>query len=689
MRLNTAPTDTALMSGVLETTQFAIKTSAKAFEILSSGLYANKIRAIIRELSCNAYDSHVSAGCKERPFDVHLPTHLEPFFSIRDYGIGLSHHQVVTIFTTYFESTKTDSNELIGGLGLGSKAPFSYTNNFTVTAVKDGIKGVYSAFVSDAGVPSVALLSQSETDEVNGVEIQFSVEDSYDFRKFYEEAERVYEYFDTAPVFTGHAVTVRRREYTHKDVAPGIHIVKGQQRNVAVMGNISYPIDVPNADKLLKELVAYNNCGLEIHFGIGDIEFQASREGLSYTPATIRAICERYRAFGATMAPAVYKQLHCITNKWERLWELQKLFTSNLWREAATSYMNKYQFTLAKHTGRHLQVQPFKVSVKTLETVYNINLSQFAVSHGWNRNTVRAEKVERSVSFYPAITVKFMLNPKNRKFATRLKEYNGTGALKSTDTLFVLSPKDHKKPMLSKEFFQLISSPPDQLIFSEEVLPVKARAERSATPQLLLLKQDGYNYDWKWADEYYEPADVVGAGPFYYVPIKGFSGTLKGKAVDVKDFCKDVNRSGVIKGHAFKLFGVRSEQLEAVQQDNRFRLLETELINEISSVGKRIAYSGYINNRVLSWIKKLTPASATSEFTKMKQNVLDTSTDICYVENVCKSLDINFADIKKQAEDEIAQFYQYYPLLKHLDSNTNEAAVIEYIDLIDSSKENI
>ena len=121
--------------------------SAKAFSILSSGLYANKIRAIIRELSTNAYDSHVAAGCADRPFEVHLPTSLEPWFSVRDYGVGLSHQQVVNIYTTYFESTKTGSNDFVGALGLGSKSPFSYTENFGVTAVQNGHMGVYTALI--------------------------------------------------------------------------------------------------------------------------------------------------------------------------------------------------------------------------------------------------------------------------------------------------------------------------------------------------------------------------------------------------------------------------------------------------------------------------------------------------------------------------------------------------------------
>ena len=152
MILSNAPQNEAVMSNVGEIGEFRIRNSAKAFSILSSGLYANKVRAVIRELSCNAVDSHVAAGRADTPFDVHLPNALEPHFSIRDYGTGLSHDQVTQIYTTYFESTKTNSNAFIGALGLGSKSPFSYTDNFTVTAIQNGKQGTTGIRIGAGGI---------------------------------------------------------------------------------------------------------------------------------------------------------------------------------------------------------------------------------------------------------------------------------------------------------------------------------------------------------------------------------------------------------------------------------------------------------------------------------------------------------------------------------------------------------
>jgi len=100
MKLNTEQNDIVKIGNFGETGVFNIQASAKAFKILSDGLYTDKIQACIRELSCNAYDSHVAAGKADVPFKVHMPTILEPFFSVQDFGLGLSHDDIMHLYTT-------------------------------------------------------------------------------------------------------------------------------------------------------------------------------------------------------------------------------------------------------------------------------------------------------------------------------------------------------------------------------------------------------------------------------------------------------------------------------------------------------------------------------------------------------------------------------------------------------------
>ena len=46
----------------LETAEASIKADAHLLRILSSGLYSNKIRTVLREIGCNAADAHIELG---------------------------------------------------------------------------------------------------------------------------------------------------------------------------------------------------------------------------------------------------------------------------------------------------------------------------------------------------------------------------------------------------------------------------------------------------------------------------------------------------------------------------------------------------------------------------------------------------------------------------------------------------
>ena len=109
-------------SGLGEQGAFSIKTTAAAFQLLSSGLYTNKIRAVVRELSCNAIDAHVMPGGsgKETPIEVKLPNTLDSQFYVKDSGPGLPHDKIMSLYTTYFDSSKQQSDDFIGGFGVGS-----------------------------------------------------------------------------------------------------------------------------------------------------------------------------------------------------------------------------------------------------------------------------------------------------------------------------------------------------------------------------------------------------------------------------------------------------------------------------------------------------------------------------------------------------------------------------------------
>ena len=285
MKLHTK-TNTITKSENFVESNYSIDATAKAFAILSDGLYSNKILAVVRELSTNAYDSHVAAGCPEKPFDVTLPTSLDHEFSIRDYGTGLSKENCMSLYTTYFRSDKTDSNDAVGCLGLGSKSPFAYTDQFMVESFHNGSHMTFSAYKNENDEPVFALLSEQYTDEPNGLRVSFATEvgDSINFKY---EAQNVWKYFVTTPNANIDVEVVSQGDATMSgdDWQICNKANRGYAKNELVMGQIGYELDADQFEGDVYDLL-WRGYGLVIHANIGDVDITPSRESLSYNTRT-------------------------------------------------------------------------------------------------------------------------------------------------------------------------------------------------------------------------------------------------------------------------------------------------------------------------------------------------------------------------------------------------------------------
>lgn len=292
MKLHTS-THTVEKSGNFEENQFSIEASAKAFMILSDGLYSNKILAVVRELSTNAYDSHVEAGKADVPFEVHLPTRLEPHFHVRDFGTSMTHEQCMTLYTTYFRSTRNDTNDAVGCLGLGSKAPFAYSDSFTVEAFKDGQKRVYAAHRDSNGSPTFCLMDESATNEPNGIKVSIPVSHN-DCDSFVKEAKKTFQFFKVRPE-TNTELHFDTERSLLKDKNGKWDFTSNRGENFVIMGQIAYPIeeesvgDHYNDDDKVANFLWHTN-GLRLHLNIGDVDITPSREALSYTAETKKNI---------------------------------------------------------------------------------------------------------------------------------------------------------------------------------------------------------------------------------------------------------------------------------------------------------------------------------------------------------------------------------------------------------------
>jgi len=725
MKLHNTVQNEAIVSNVGEIGEFRIRNSAKAFSILSSGLYANKIRAIIRELSCNAVDSHVAAGKSDVPFDVHLPNAIEPWFSIRDYGTGLNHEQVTNIYTTYFESTKTGSNDFIGALGLGSKSPFSYTDNFTVTAVQNGRKGIYTAFINEQGVPSIALMMEEETTDPNGVEVRFAVEESYDFRRFRDEASTVYTFFKLRPVVSGYSeFQFKEVEYVERDIIPGVHTRPGREYSIAVMGNIAYPIDVPNCDQArgrLNSMLDYGNLVME--FEIGELDFQASREGLSYIPETVAAIKNKLEQLSVRLAEHVAEKANAIENHWERAEYLVQLNENYLWQDAVNKYITDTKFDMFDYGGRHLRLSGFRFTPQDLAEKFNIMLRGFAL----NKHTQMCHTLSASNMYDVAIPgyhvhwyvdvnplVNFVINDtkvgalerakyhwKKNNTASSNRGYHRHGY--SNTTVYVIEPADKSKPVDTDGFFALIKNPPTNRIHKASDLLQKERTKnmgRNVTIMSLQRRGSQYGYrresDLVWRDagkaDQFDSKDT-----YYYLPLSGFSSL--GVVEDVKEFQNAVAQSGLLG--AVTIYGVRKADLEWVKaQKNwvniddavRAKLVKLNTSDVMGMVKSAIDLKTlYRHNNVVNLVDSKSPyLELYNEFKDVKakdSGVQKAIKFLCEAYKVETKQKVDPSALIAKYNTKVQDIMKRYPLLDSLSGYGNiDEAVAEYINAIDIVK---
>ena len=311
-------------------TKFNIQSSRKMFNILSDKMYSNKPQAILRELGANCRDAHQEAGKENVPFRIVLPTQLQPTLTIQDFGTGLSHSAMMTLIPSYGGTTKDMTNELIGGLGLGSKSPFSYTDSYVMVSVYDREKRTYNCYM-EKGEPAVTLVGQAEyTDEENGITYLIPVNPS-DINDFVSEARKVYTYYETLPeIKNGPSdFKIESISYETRNDLFGVRSNTTQYSysyrrtgtTNAIMGTIAYPVDFDaiktEADEDRVMVRHFSNLGgLDLFFDIGDLDIAASRESLSYDKETQALLVDRMREIQQTMLVEVEKKVAKAKTKW-------------------------------------------------------------------------------------------------------------------------------------------------------------------------------------------------------------------------------------------------------------------------------------------------------------------------------------------------------------------------------------
>ena len=291
-------------------------------------LYSDKALAILREYSTNALDAHKDAGVLA-PIEVTLPTRFNQYLIIKDRGTGMDVTDLTETYGMFGRSTKRDSNEFNGCLGLGSKSALTYGHTFTVTSVKDGIKSEVVVYRDEAGLGQLNVVDTSATNQPNGTTVTIPTKQGDDFTK---KAAEFYKTWDKGTVLVD-GVTPHHISDDASFTKFGNHYIRNSNRGYGenhlyvVMGGVTY------AQKMAQP--AQFRVPLEIYtfVDLGEVEFVPSREALQLSKRTQAKVDELW-------ADAVQKYLDHFT---------QGFHNAKSLREAVKLYMSMNQILGAQH----------------------------------------------------------------------------------------------------------------------------------------------------------------------------------------------------------------------------------------------------------------------------------------------------------------------------------------------------
>ena len=278
-------------------------------------IYNNKVEAVVREYVCNAIDEN-------KKFNVDTPVVFglrggnngTTEFFVRDNANGLDEDGVRKIFGMYFRSTKSTTNESIGGFGVGSKAGHAYTDTFNIISYHKGEKTTYTCALgggeNGVDVGQIYKLNSEPTTE-SGIEINLETKcNDFPFEcfKYMNNSHENIEFHNGSTVYKRNETVIEEQhgQFTFRITKPHFNFVEkcnyNQQFNTQIihlkMGDVSYGNLKKHSDRL-KEIKVNDGYTVSVEFPIGSLDIPVSRESIRDTPKNLKLIKKSEEAFDA------------------------------------------------------------------------------------------------------------------------------------------------------------------------------------------------------------------------------------------------------------------------------------------------------------------------------------------------------------------------------------------------------
>ena len=310
MIINNTNVSEAVYSGNVQENKVGIDKENIDFitSILTTNLYSKPLNSFLRETVSNSVDSHREAGvkrpvaiildCKNSSIDVH----------IRDFGTGISPERFDKIYRFIGSSTKRDSNNFIGGFGIGRFSVLSVTDCAILKSYYNGKLYTYSMYKNGVGI-NIDLVNTINTDEPNGLEVVAPIKlDNYYNLKL-ENALMDIRYFPNIILEVLDSTDKKAGPYAYSGIKEINKVVLNfNQRKInnfnylkscnykeyyhtpfIILGNVAYSVDWDTVGYKPFRNYTYG-AAIAVKIPVGEIQVTPNREGLQYTKKTIEAI---------------------------------------------------------------------------------------------------------------------------------------------------------------------------------------------------------------------------------------------------------------------------------------------------------------------------------------------------------------------------------------------------------------
>lgn len=260
--------------------------------LLSSNLYSDPEQSFIREIVSNAWDSHVEAKTTDIPVIVRFNynSNNDSYeVTIRDFGTGLSPQRFQEVYCNIGSSTKRESNEYIGGFGIGKYSSLACSNTVYITSYYEGRAYIY-VMVKSGNSITTNLVMEKPTEEKNGVEVTIkNIKNIGPYRR----ALKYIVFFPNVYIDGIENPINNTKIKKFKNFA-----VSSKQVDAKILlGNVLYQCE----RKLLSQksrdfLFNIENTGIVIRFNVGEIGITPNRESIIYSSDTVKKINDKIQA---------------------------------------------------------------------------------------------------------------------------------------------------------------------------------------------------------------------------------------------------------------------------------------------------------------------------------------------------------------------------------------------------------